>query len=199
MRIVLFPFLIFCFFAAIGCHTSSEPSTSTAGEGAYFPLASFIDSLAGILDQQQPVVRKRVLFRGQQTDSVQFIEDWHKELLLFSGADINKPVLEGQYEVISNRDGEQETTTYQASSTSLSIRKIIIHTISGKVSTVEVWQTDDNPVFYTNKKMRLALANGKLDHYSIEGTQKLLLNDSLHFSVEAEVLADAQHHIKPKS
>jgi len=161
----------------------SNPANRKPG---YFDVKGFLDAQVAQLNQQQPTVEKQVQLRDGQREATRVAKiDWGKELQVFYQADINKPALRGAYTVTSgaNSSSYQRNPGLDAPVTQL--------TIAGANSTPEMLTAvikQDNPLFYSEKKLQLRTRNGRLSEYEVVGVQKLVMFDTVRYSVRTRVI-----------
>lgn len=138
----------------------------------YFNLIGFLDVEIPKIEGATVTKTSRINGEEKTVDLVYSAEDWKEELLAFYRADINSPSLARAY----STDARYE---------------YLIHTLlpeeKGKVKEIKIKYTRDYPssitfhsreenLFYstsTHGEFHLNLATNKLDHYSIETTQKV--------------------------
>jgi len=158
---------------------------------AYFPLKEYLDVQVARLNQQQPPVEKHVTLRGSAPETARVPKiDWAKELQVFYQADINKPALRGAYAVDSTTlpDGTRRITyTRQPGFDNAVVRLAVVRDAAG-VRAVDATLQQNNPLFYSEKKMQLQGEAGSLATYQVRGVQKLVLFDTLRYATNARVI-----------
>ncbi|UOR04702.1 hypothetical protein MUN82_17350 [Hymenobacter aerilatus] len=179
---------------ATGCGSSAEadsPASGTMMRPAYFPLKEYLDAQAARLTQQQPAVEKRVTLRDSTPETARVPKvDWAQELQVFYQADINKPALRGAYAVDSASlpNGTQRITyTRKPGFDNAVVRLAVVRDASG-VRTVDATLQQNNPLFYSEKKLQLQGEAGTLAAYQVRGVQKLVLFDTLRYATNAQVV-----------
>lgn len=106
------------------------------------------------------------------------------ELRLFRELDLNQPALLYSYDrskqnnIISYRlkNAEEQTGII-----SLDISE------DGEKKLIEGVFKEDNPIYYTNRRLRLTIENGKLSSYGMTGKQKMILKDTIHYSMKGTI------------
>lgn len=90
---------------------------------------------------------------------------------LFLDADLNKPAFENSYDNLS----ENNIIWYSLKKEeNLKVKKVLIHLDNAEMpENVEIVIQEKNILFSTEKKLNMHFTEGKLQTYSIEGTQQL--------------------------
>ncbi|GAA4018796.1 hypothetical protein GCM10022408_35810 [Hymenobacter fastidiosus] len=157
----------------------------------YFDVKGLLDVQTALLKQQNPAVEKQVQLRDGQPETARVPRvDWSKELQIFYQADINKSALRGAYSVlppVQTAQGTQQTYVRKPGIENAVERLAVI--FSGPaVREISAVLTQDNPLFFSRKKLVFTCLAGKLRSYRVEGLQKLVLFDTLRYSATARVL-----------
>ena len=120
------------------------------------------------------------------------------ELDVFRQLDlINKPLYKSMYEI---RDGEKDiksnllVRTYRAKNTSpIPFVKFYYRSSPRILKRIESVFQEHNPLFDTKRTLMLVFDDGNesviISGYQLKGTQKMILNDTVHFSVEVSFLS----------
>jgi hypothetical protein len=159
----------------------------------YFDVKGFLDSQVAELTRRQPVVEKQVRLRDGKVETTRVTKtDWSKELQIFYQADINKPALRGAYEVLehSNFEGVARII-YNAKATSESaVKSLLVETrVNSSIPQLIAARIEqDNPLFYSEKKLLLLVDNGRITEYKVYGIQKLVMFDTVRYSVQTRVM-----------
>ncbi|QNH62387.1 hypothetical protein [Hymenobacter sediminicola] len=163
----------------------------------YFDVKGLLDGQVARLNQQQPVVEKQVQLRNGTTDTTRVTKtDWSKELQIFYQADINKPALRGAYSksVSASYNTPDGVSTYKLKpSTEAPVALLVIGNAAATATASPTQELaavirQDNPLFYSQKRLRLSILNGQLAEYSVQGVQKLVLFDTVRYSVRVKVV-----------
>lgn len=173
----------------MGCGSPEPAAAPTMRRPDYFPLKAYLDAQAARLNQLRPAVAKQVMLRNSQPETTRVPQvDWTKELQIFYQADINKPALRGAYTVDSSTaNGVRHYTYTRRPEVENPVTRLQIDTDAAGVRTVSATLTQDNPLFFSEKKMVLQAQNGRLRSYQVRGVQKLILFDTLRYSTAAQV------------
>ena len=161
------------FWAAFACTPKPEAASELKMEKLpYFDLKGYIEQEIPKVDGAKVAKISRVQHQEESADVVYSVQDWKEELDIFFQADINKPSLARSY----------DTKTKNS---------YLIHTLlpgeKGKVKEITVRYDKDRPtritvklveenMFYTSTTIGQVYFNvetTKLDHYSVESTQKI--------------------------
>ncbi|WP_229743054.1 hypothetical protein [Hymenobacter qilianensis] len=157
----------------------------------YFDIKAFLDAQTQDLTRRNPAVEKRVELRGGQMETTRVPEvDWSKELQIFYQADINKPALRDAYKIMRQDKWQGVSrTVYQADrDDEAPVTRLFIETKADKLQLLTATIQQDNPLFYSEKRLLLRLHNGRLSEYEVTGIQKLVLFDTLRYSAAGRVL-----------
>ena len=156
----------------------------------YFDVKGFLDSQVATLNRQQPVVEKQVRLRDGKAETTRVTKtDWSKELQIFYQADINKPALRGAYEVESTNQADNPSTTYKKKpAVEASVRELIVSKGTDFPEAITATIIQDNPLFYSEKKIQLRASSKGLQSYSVEGIQKLIMFDTVRYTVRTRIV-----------
>ncbi|UOQ79024.1 hypothetical protein MUN84_11150 [Hymenobacter sp. 5516J-16] len=158
---------------------------------AYFNLLGFLETQATLLNQRQPAVEKQVLLRDGQQETTRVTQlDWAKELQIFQQADINKPALRGLYQVDSaaTAEGFTRRSYRRQPGTEHPVEQLTVLSEGSTVRELTATVAQDNPLVYSTKTMTLRCQNGQVSSYQVRGVQKLVLFDSVRYSVQSRVV-----------
>lgn len=164
----------------------------------YFDVKGFLDSQIAQLNRRQPALEKRVRLRDGAEETTRVTKtDWSKELQIFYQADINKPALRGAYAVAEsaphgNAAGQGQRAYVRKPGVEAPVEQLTINTMAGapkdQVEDLTAVIKQDNPLFYAEKKLRLRSRNGMVAEYEVQGVQKLVMFDTVRYSVRTRVL-----------
>lgn len=173
-----------------GCDKASQKY-----DKAYFDIDSLLQAQSKMLLAQKVMLRKTATLDGKKEDS-SFQPDsalLAHELDVFQQIDvINKPLYRSGYKIT---DGEKDTRsnllirTYKATGTSpVPFLKIYYHETLPHLKKIESIYRVQNTLYTAERVLTLEFddADGTalLSSYSLHGTQKMTMSDSVHFSVE---------------
>lgn len=176
----------------MSCHHGSVVSQK------YFDIDSLVDNQLIYLNKAQATLTKTASIDGD-SDTATFRPDsttWANELEVYRQLDlINKPVYAGAYEI---EDGVKDVNSnllvksFKAKK-SVPIRsfKLFYQGKPEKLRKIEAQLIEQNTLYYTARKFFIELdeVNGKLllNKTRVEGVQKMILRDSVSFSVSSRV------------
>jgi hypothetical protein len=184
-------FFLLCSFTFL---LSACNRTSQEYDKVYFDFDSLINVQAAELLKAQSTISKKSIINGKQDDS-SFIPDslnLANELDVFRQLDlINKPLYRNSYEI---RDGEKDTRsnllirTYTAKSPSpVSFVKFYYRSSPRDLKKIESVFHEENTLYDTKRNLLLEFddisGTPLLSGYELSGTQKMILNDTVNFSV----------------
>jgi hypothetical protein len=179
-----------------GCDKGAQaPDPAAPGApravGPYFDVRGLLDAQIRQLSARHPGATKEVSLRGGPVETVRVPEvKWADELQIFYQADINKAALRGAYRLDSTTEAggaTRRTYTAQPGHPNASVTRLSVLSAGGQPQEVEATLRQDNTLFSGQKQLRLTLQNGQLSTYSVRGSQKLVLFDTLRFSTSVRV------------
>ncbi|GAA3938618.1 hypothetical protein [Hymenobacter algoricola] len=157
----------------------------------YFDVKGLLDAQTALLTRQNPAVEKQVQLRGgaQETARVAHV-DWSKELQVFYQADINKTALLGAYAALPPEPTAAglRQTYVRKPGIEHAVEQLAVVSDRAGVREVTATLSQDNPLFFSQKKLVLSYEAGRLRSYRVRGLQKLVLFDTLRYSAAVRVL-----------
>lgn len=156
----------------------------------YFDVKGFLDGQVAELNRQQPVVEKQVRLRDGNIETTRVAKtDWSKELQIFYQADINKPALRGAYEIEPVNQQNGPSTAYKRKyGIEATVQELVVTKAADRPESIIATIIQDNPLFYSEKKLRLQANNRGLQSYSVEGIQKLVMFDTVRYTVRTRIV-----------
>lgn len=164
----------------------------------FYPVDSLITAQVLGLSRAHAKLRKEAVL-GSETDTAVFTPDsaaWADELGIFRQLDvINKPVNLGTYLIRDNQadPGSNLTIRSFTSTTNQPVRylRIYYHEAIDKPRKIEALFREDNALYSTSRLMSMEFqqVDNKimLTSYSIRGSQDMVLEDSIAFSVRGKL------------
>jgi hypothetical protein len=163
----------------------------------YFDLNTLINNQIKMLTEDKAILEKRAIVNSDSAvttfkpDSL----EWSNELQIFLDADINKPALKGQYVVTDQKDPKSnlKIRSYTTNSKKLAVDWLKVYYLDdiSKIKKIEIGITEENSIFNSKKELKMEFDTVKdsfnLMLYSIEGFQKMILKDEVHFSIQGNV------------
>ncbi len=187
--------LIFTGMAAAVFASCSKPAPPD--KKAFIDIDSLLDRQLVFFQQQHHALTKAVEV-GAQRDETRYTPDtaqWRTELELFRQLDqVNKPTFKDAYLVSDARDTNSNLTVTtilaQREAPVLSL-KIYFLRDRRDIRKIEAIVKDDNPVYHNDRKLTIELEPVDqqlvLHRYRIEGSQRMVMNDSVRFVIAGEV------------
>ncbi|MFT2009748.1 hypothetical protein ACMA1I_13795 [Pontibacter sp. 13R65] len=180
------------FGAMVACERPAAPPSASAA--ASYDLTGYLEQQKTRLQKEQPMVLKSVTTQQQPTETIETTNlDWADELAIFQEVDLSRPALRDFYtETITPLPSGSTQVLYTKSETSAAPVQYLQLQLSPKqeLERLEAYMLDKNVLFFSKRKIVLTTnpeENGNISSYHIEGTQKLIFNDSLHYSVMANL------------
>lgn len=127
--------------ALAGC--SNEKSPSQTVKSNYFDVNAYFNGEAKRLNQLRPEITKAVSINDSSETRHIKIEDWNKELAVFSAGDIRKVSWEGLFTVVEHGD----TTIYRSNNDKVSVKMLQIIKNDAKVLEVSMEIVRKNILF----------------------------------------------------
>ncbi|MEM9833302.1 MAG: hypothetical protein AAF944_21905 [Bacteroidota bacterium] len=189
--------IIFLLLPLISCDYTAKVSSDLDQE-PYFDLPSLVKQQLAHLDSLQPSVEVTAIIDGQQeVETVQKNStDWAETLKLFSDANINRPVLQDQYQV---KDSTDQATGWQVriyharqpDDVEIPYMAVYYQKSLNDVRKIETVFHEKNILYRTERRMEMLLENTRvgslLTEYQSSGSQKMLFRDSVNYSVIARL------------
>lgn len=185
------------FVVAITALITSCSKPAPQAKKTFVDIDSLINEQLAVLHERNYALAKAVEV-GTDRDETRYTPDsaqWKIELEIFRQIDqINKPTFKDAYQVSDARDTNSNltVTTLQATRpTPVSMLKIYFLRGRQDIRKIEAIVKDDNPVYRNDRKLTIELepVNEQLilHRYRIEGSQKMIMNDSVRFVIAGEV------------
>lgn len=173
-----------------GCGDAA-PAAPVARRPLYFDVQGLLSRQIAQLTQRKAAVTKAVSLRGGATETVRVpAVKWADELQVFYQADINKAALRGAYAVDSAvlpGGTTRRTYTCRPGQPNASVTRLVVVQQGEVPQEIEATVKQKNALFSTSKQLRLRLQQGRLQHYEVVGTQKLVLFDTLRYAAAGQV------------
>lgn len=182
----------------VGCSTDSNaPVTSGAArKPLYFDVKGMLTKQVQLLDQRHAAAQKQVSLRGSTPEDARVADvKWANELQIFFQADINKSALRGVYQVdsVALPGGlVQRRYTRKPGHDIAPVAQLSVVSAGPETREISAEITQKNALFKARKHLLLKLTKGMISSYAVQGSQKLVLFDSLRYSTAAQVLPAGQ-------
>lgn len=177
---------VFAFFvlATFSCVTGEEGEKME--KLPYFNLSGFFDVEIAKIDGVKVIKTSRINGEEKTVELVYTAEDWKEEFLAFYRADINSPSLARAY----STDTKFEYLIHELlPGEKGKVKNIKIKYVKNYPASITFHSREEN-LFYTTStigEFHLNLATDRLDHYSIETTQKVWFLDPTNLKVSGIV------------
>lgn len=171
MKILKYVFLGLFFWTGFSC-VSPEGQVKLE-KLPYFDVKGLLDLELGKLDSTVVFKTSRVNGKEQEEEAVYSIQDWKEEFEYFYQADINIPSLASSYSTETKSDYLIHRLYPESKG---KVKEIIIRYFQNYPASVSFKMKEEN-IFFTSTTMGefyLNQSTGKLDHYFIETTQKVM-------------------------
>jgi len=183
------------FFLGIAFVIVSCNKTNQIYDKPYVDFDSLVNSQITALVQSKSSLNKLVVLDGKSDQSTVKIDSAvvAHELDVFRQLDlINKPLYRNAYEIIDGeKDSRSNLTTrkYKSKNPSpIPILTFYYHNDFSNIIKIESVYQEDNTLYSTRRELLLEFddASGTqlLTRYSLKGMQKMILNDTVMFSIE---------------
>ena len=173
---------------------SNLPGTDT---DKFFEIKELMRNQITMLDTINPQLMKIAKINGKQ-DTTYITPDstgWAKELEIFLNVSINEPALLDQYTSETKTTDKYRILNYEGiDKDDLEIEYLNIYydRESDHLEKIEAYYKEISPLFKTRRYLYLWFRHEgqhpRIVRYAIEGQQKMILKDTVTFSVNAEVL-----------
>lgn len=184
---------------AIAACTPQSP-VDDLGKKPYFDVPSLVQQQLQWLDSLNPPVTLRASISGKtQTQTVRKDSAaWSEAFDLFRQANINQPVLQGEYEETDSASQDSlRVRTYrakQARTAEIPYLRVFYRDSLANVYRIETMFQEDNVLYSTSRRMWMTFAprQGKprITAFETEGKQKMMLRDSVTYFARGEVRYD---------
>ncbi|MEQ8362235.1 MAG: hypothetical protein RH948_05145 [Cyclobacteriaceae bacterium] len=189
----------FSLIVILGALAITSCQNNTTVSKKYFDIDSLIDRQLLYLKETGASLSK-VATIDSTKDNTNFKPDsasWANELEVFRHLDIiNKPIYVDAYEVI---DGVKDANSNLTVRSFVANREIPVKSLKlyyqdspHKLRKLEATLSEQNSLYYTARKFSMELENvGQqmvVSMYDVRGVQKMILRDSVKFSISSEVI-----------
>jgi hypothetical protein len=187
-----------CAFFLSACNRTSQQY-----DKAYFDFDSLINAQVAELLRAQSIINKKSMINGKEDDSSLVLDSLElaNELDVFRQLDvINKPLYRTIYQI---EDGVKDTKSnllirsYTAKSPSpVPFVKFYYQSSPRELKKIESFFHEENSLYDTRRNLLLEFDDSSgsllLSGYQLSGTQKMILNDTVNFSVNVS-FSSAKH------
>ncbi|MCJ8163844.1 hypothetical protein MKJ04_03255 [Pontibacter sp. E15-1] len=185
-------FFLVLLLAIVACERPAPPASADAEQAAY-NLSAYLEQQQQRLTAEKPMVLKSVSAEGKPTETIETSAvDWEDELAVFKETDLNRPALQEYY---TRQEQVLADGNILVEYTRLKDTEPLVHHLrlelgpDRKLRKLNALIQDQNVLFYSRRNIQLSTdtATGNIASYRVEGVQKLILSDSLHYRVDANL------------
>jgi hypothetical protein len=182
------------FIFLLGC----RPGNLKEYDKPYFDFDSLLNQQVERITEQRHSIRKISTMDAQQDtvnfalDSARLAHEWDVFRQL---DDINKPLFKGMYKISESGDPKSNLMirSYVAQVKSpVPFVHFYFHSKFKNLKRIESQYMEKNALYFTKRNLTLSFekeTDGNLiRHFSIEGAQKMILSDSVKFSIRGNIL-----------
>jgi hypothetical protein len=174
-------FLLISLLGFLWMTSACTEETQPTEKQLYFPLATYLQQEIGLLIKHPQRVHKTMILDGKKEVKVISDMDWEKEWALFIESDLNKPAFDKSYDNLSE-DGFLWYSLKIGENLPVKKLKIQLDALERPAS-IEIEMSQTNFLFDTQKKMHMNFVDGKVQTYSIEGTQQMRWGSPTHYQL----------------
>jgi hypothetical protein len=163
----------------------------------FFDFDGLIDDQVEQLDQSRGVLEKSVKMGLNGTDStyVPSAKGWESELEIFRDLEIiNRPTYRDAYKLddpLPDIASNLKVRQYVSVKSPLHLVRFYYQNEFGNLKKIEAAFTEKNILYSTSRSLLMEFDdhNGKpqLTHYAMDGFQKMVLSDTVRFSVQGNI------------
>ncbi len=165
---------------------------------SYFDFDSLVNVQISYLANRKDSIHKTASIDGKEGQS-SFLADSAQlahELDVFRQLDvINKPTYKGHYVVTEEKDSKSNLTVRRYTcdiKSSVPVVRFYFQDELPNLKRIESQYIEQNALYYTTRELTLSLEGAKGEiyvyDYAIKGVQKMILSDSVQFSIHAYIL-----------
>ncbi len=193
MKIILRLFII----PLIGILSCTNPVKRETDGLKYYDLNGLIDEQLVWLSEYNPKIRKTAILNGIPESSSMRLDStqWARELKIFRDVDLNKSRLSQEYRVVedlSEPNSNLKIRLYEAINKEMmevEYLKIFYVEEEDDLRKLEASVREKNLLFSSKKMLYMTFEDDgdgsiKINHFKIEGQQKMILMDTVKFSLE---------------
>jgi hypothetical protein len=151
----------------------------------YYDLKGLVEKQIEALKSEKPKIQKSIsmneMLENQTIDSL----DWSQELDFFVQADLNKPAFVSSYRTDSSTMGVKY---FLKETENLPVKFLEINRMGEDGIEVRALVSNNNYLYATERNLKLAIKQGQLLDYQIDGFQKVVFGEKKNFKITGTVL-----------
>lgn len=167
----------------MGC---AENKQSVRALDTYFPLDSLLDAEVAYLTAQRAALQKQVVMDDQQEhqslrpDSSQ----WNDEFVIIRDFSLNKPHYVGAY-----KQTAQDNTVLLELKDDIDapVKSFLLAYEDKNLKQIKATYFEDKTIYQHKRLLTLDFVNNRLKAYTIKGFQKMVLKDTITYSISGKV------------
>ncbi len=174
-------------------------SNENVGSPGLYNIDSLISTQIFYLKNNGAEIRKKAVLNGQEKITIVSPKDsldWSEELAVFMDLDvINKPIYKEKYKVEDLADKESNLRIKSYTTTEdLPVRflRVYYYRSAGQVRKIEAQYDESNSLYASSRFLTLEFENASditlLTSYSVDGGQKMFLDDSVKYTIDAGIV-----------
>lgn len=185
-------FLFFIVLLAVGCQQQE------VNRKRYFDLDSLVSAQVIYLSKSKASLKKEATISGKSSSSVNTLDStaWSHELDVFRQLDlINRPIYSDVYDT---SDGGKDSKSnlliraYEAPANStVPYLRLFYQTTPTRLKKLEAVYQETNSLYNSQRKLKMyfddTIGKPYLTGYFIDGHQKMILGDSVHYTIQVEI------------
>lgn len=177
---------IYFFLLASFLFVACKPSVEESAKPVFYPWEKYLTAQIDSLAKHPEAVHKTILLDGKKEEKRLKEMDWKQEWAMFLHADLNKPAAATSYDNLS----EDGFVWYSLKANeSLPVKKLYIQLDAlDRPAKVEIEIDEKNFLFETHKKLHMNFTDGRVQTYSIEGSQQMRWMSPTHYSLMGVLL-----------
>jgi hypothetical protein len=177
---------IYFFLLASFLFVACKPSVEESAKPVFYPWEKYLTAQIDSLAKHPEAVHKTILLDGKKEEKRLKEMDWKQEWAMFLHADLNKPAAATSYDNLS----EDGFVWYSLKANeSLPVKKLYIQLDAlDRPAKVEIEIEEKNFLFETHKKLHMNFADGRVQTYSIEGSQQMRWMSPTHYALMGVLL-----------
>lgn len=190
MRYFLIPLIA---LLAFSCDMKKDKTASY-----YYDTDSLMKQQKKLLWERGAYIEKKARINGDvETANVSpdSLQAWNNEFQIFDKMNINKPVLNGVYEITEYDDKTSNLTVreYTTEKDKVEVTRLKIYYLKdiNNLRFLEARYSEDNPIYKSQRDLKITFDDFTgvplLHKYEVTGTQKMLMKDTVQFVIQAEV------------
>jgi hypothetical protein len=151
----------------------------------YYDLKGLVEKQIEALKSEKPKIQKSIsmneTLENQTIDSL----DWSQELDFFIQADLNKPAFVSSYRTDSSTMGVKY---FLKETENLPVKFLEINRMGEDGIEVRALVSNNNYLYDTERNLKLAIKQGQLLDYQIDGFQKVVFGEKKNFKITGTIL-----------